>query len=281
MPALGVGACGRYAIDTNELKYVYHENGQQFIKVLPTFSTLFSLGSVPQGKDLPGFRFDPRLLLHGQQHIEVFKPLPSNATVITIHNKVSLAGLHDKGKAAYEEGSGELLSLNRLSAFLHGAGGFSDPSQPFTYRDYPANQLSAIRVPESPPYAVFEDCTQPSQACVLLFVQHCCIRLSGDYNPLHSDPMFAEVSGFPRPILHGLCTLGFAVRAIIKRICRGDPDMVKTISGRFLLHVYPGETLVTEMWLQDLRVIYRVKAKDRNLAVLSGFVHLHGLAASL
>ncbi|KAL4280226.1 hypothetical protein GQ457_03G037770 [Hibiscus cannabinus] len=281
--ALGVGACGRYAIDTDELKYVYHENGQQFIKVLPTFSTLFSLGSVPQGKDLPGFRFDPRLLLHGQQHIEVFKPLPSNAT---IHNKVSLAGLHDKGKAAvleieirsYEEGSGELLSLNRLSAFLRGAGGFSDPSQPFTYRNYPANQLSAIRVPESPPYAVFEDCTQPSQACVCTALLY---RLSGDYNPLHSDPMFAEVAGFPGPILHGLCTLGFAVRAIIKRICRGDPDMIKTISGRFLLHVYPGETLVTEMWLQDLRVIYRLKAKDRNLAVLSGFVHLHGLAASL
>ncbi|KAK8585218.1 hypothetical protein V6N13_139153 [Hibiscus sabdariffa] len=268
--ALGVGACGRYAIDTDELKYVYHEKGQQFIKVLPTFSTLFSLGSVPQD------------LIHVfscmDNNTEVFKPLPSN---VTIHNKVSLAGLHDKGKAAvleieirsYEEGSGELLSLNRLSAFLRGAGGFSDPSQPFTYRDYPANQLSAIRVPEGPPYAVFEDCTQPSQA--LLY------RLSGDYNPLHSDPMFAEVAGFPRPILHGLCTLGFAVRAIIKRICRGDPDIIKTISGRFLLHVYPGETLITEMWLQDLRVIYRVKAKDRNLAVLSGFVHLHGLAASL
>ncbi|KAK8989083.1 hypothetical protein V6N11_030451 [Hibiscus sabdariffa] len=271
--ALGVGACGRYAIDTDELKYVYHEKGQQFIKVLPTFSTLFSLGSVPQGKDLPGFRFDPRLLLHGQQHRSI------QASSFKCH--LSLAGLHDKGKAAvleieirsYEEGSGELLSLNRLSAFLRGAGGFSDPSQPFTYRDYPANQLSAIRVPEGPPYAVFEDCTQPSQA--LLY------RLSGDYNPLHSDPMFAEVAGFPRPILHGLCTLGFAVRAIIKRICRGDPDIIKTISGRFLLHVYPGETLITEMWLQDLRVIYRVKAKDRNLAVLSGFVHLHGLAASL
>ncbi|XVE56240.1 hypothetical protein DITRI_Ditri03aG0222400 [Diplodiscus trichospermus] len=276
--ALGVGACGRNAVDADELKYVYHDKGQQFIKVLPTFSTLFTLGSLPKDNDLPGLRFDPRLLLHGQQYIEVYKPLPSNAT---IRNKISLAGLHDKGKAAileietksYEKESGELLSMNRTTIFLRGAGGFSDPSQPFTYSNYPANQASAMRIPESEPFAIFEDCTQPSQA--LLY------RLSGDYNPLHSDPKVAKVAGFSRPILHGLCTLGFAVRAIIKCICRGDQDMIKSISGRFILHVYPSETLVTEMWLEGLRVIYQVKAKERNRAVLSGYVHLHRLAASL
>ncbi|XP_021284596.1 enoyl-CoA hydratase 2, peroxisomal [Herrania umbratica] len=276
--ALGVGACGRNAVDTDELKYAYHENGQQFIKVLPTFSALFSLESLPDGVDLPGLTFDPRLLLHGQQYIEVHKPLPSKAT---IQNKVSLAGLHDKGKAvileietrSYEKESGELLSMNRATVFLRGAGGFSDPSQPFTYSNYPANQASAMKIPESVPFAVFEDCTQSSQA--LLY------RLSGDYNPLHSDPMFAKLAGFSRPILHGLCTLGFAVRAIIKCICKGDPDMIKNISGRFLLHVYPGETLVTEMWLKGLRVIYQVKAKERNRAVLLGYVHLHRLASSL
>ncbi|XVF35878.1 hypothetical protein REPUB_Repub19eG0009300 [Reevesia pubescens] len=233
---------------------------------------------MPEVKDLPGLLFDPRLLLHGQQYIEVYKPLPSNAT---IQNKVRLAGLHDKGKAAvleietrsYEKESGELLCMNRTSVFLRGAGGFSDPSHPFTYSNYPPNQASAMRIPASQPFAVFEDCTQPSQA--LLY------RLSGDYNPLHSDPMVAKVAGFSRPILHGLCSLGFAVRAIIKCICKGDPDMIKNISGRFLLHVYPSETLVTEMWLEGLRVIYRVKAKERNRAVLSGYVDLHRLTASL
>ncbi|XWS25977.1 hypothetical protein CRYUN_Cryun27aG0113900 [Craigia yunnanensis] len=300
--ALGIGACGRNAVDTDELKYVYHETGQQFIKVLPTFSALFTLESMPQDMDLPGLTFDPRLLLHGQQYIEVYKPLPSNAT---IHNKVSLAGLHDKGKAAvleietrsYEKESGELLSMNRTSVFLRGAGGFSDPSHPFTYSNYPANQASAMRIPESQPFAVFEDCSQPSQAWPMrcffcdkllqkfltsfLLWQALLYRLSGDYNPLHSDPMVAKVAGFSQPILHGLCTLGFAVRAIIKCICRGDPDMIKNISGRFLLHVYPGEKLVTEMWLEGMRVIYRVKAKERNRAVLSGYVQLHHLAASL
>ncbi|KAB2030929.1 hypothetical protein ES319_D05G267500v1 [Gossypium barbadense] len=276
--ALGVGACGRDAVDTDELKYVYHENGQQFIKVLPTFSTLFSLRGLPQLSGVPGLRFDKRLLLHGQQYIEIHKPLPSNASIL---NKTAIAGFHDKGKAAileletrsYEKESGELLTLNRTSVFLRGAGGFSDPSKPFTYSNYPVNPASAMKIPKTQPSAVFEDCTQPPQA--LLY------RLSGDYNPLHSDPMIAKVAGFSRPILHGLCTLGFAVRAIIKCICRGDPDMVKSIFARFLLHVYPGEALITEMWLEGLRVIYQVKAKERNRAVLSGYVDLHRLAASL
>ncbi|GLT74402.1 hypothetical protein SLA2020_462040 [Shorea laevis] len=253
--ALGVGACARDATDADELKYVYHENGQQFIKVLPTFAALFSLGSLPNGIHLPGLEYDPRLLLHGQQYIEIYKPFPSNAR---LHNKVSLAGLHDKGKAAileietrsYEKESGELLCMNRTTAYLRGAGGFSDPSQPYSYSSYPTNQA-------------------------LLY------RLSGDYNPLHSDPMVAKVAGFSRPILHGLCTLGFAVRAIIKSICRGDPNMVKSIFGRFLLHVFPGETLVTEMWLEGLRVIYQASVKERNRTVLSGYVDLCGLASSL
>ncbi|KAH9693654.1 Enoyl-CoA hydratase 2 (peroxisomal) [Citrus sinensis] len=197
--ALGVGACGRDAVDADELKYVYHENGQQFIQVLPTFSALFSFELEPSGAiDLPGLQHDPRLLLHGQQYMELYKPFPSSAS---IRNEACIAGLHDKGKAAileietksYNAESGELLCMNRLS---------------------------------------------------------------GDYNPLHSDPMVAKAAG-------------------------GDPNMVKNIFSRFLLHVYPGETLVTEMWLQGLRVIYQVKVKERNRSVLSGFVDVHRLASSL
>ncbi|XP_024024572.1 enoyl-CoA hydratase 2, peroxisomal [Morus notabilis] len=275
--ALGVGACQRDAVDDDELKYVYHENGQQFVQVLPTFSAIFSSGSTPIAQLLPGLEYDPRLLLHGQQYIEIYKPLPSSGR---IQNKVALAGLHDKGKAAiveletksYNE-SGELLCMNRSTVYLRGAGGFSRSSRPFSYSNYPANQVSAIKILKSQPFAVFEECAQPSQA--LLY------RLSGDYNPLHSDPVVAKVAGFTRPILHGLCTLGFAVRAIIKCICKGDPNKVKSIFGRFLLHVYPGETLITEMWLQDKRVIYQVRVKERNRIVLSGFVDLHGLTSSL
>ncbi|CAL8995471.1 unnamed protein product [Prunus brigantina] len=297
--ALGIGACARDAVDVDQLKFVYHDKGQKFIQVLPTFAALFSLGSLPGGLGLPGLKYDPRLLLHGQQYIELYKPLPSNAC---LKNTVSLAGLHDKGKAAileietksYDKDSGALLCMNRTTAFLRGAGGFSKSSHPYSYSNYPKDKVPSVKIPKGQPFVVFEDCTQPSQACSIYFiiarmkvivsyllVLALLYRLSGDYNPLHSDPTFAKVAGFTRPILHGLCTLGFSVRAIVKCICRGDPNLVKCISGRFLLHVYPGETLLTEMWLEGLRVIYQTKVKERSRTVLSGYVDLHGLSSSL
>lgn len=268
--ALGIGACGKDALDDKELKYVYHEDGQQSIQVLPTFAALFSIGLITNLEQLPGFQFDPRLLLHGQQYIEINKPLPSNCSM---RNKASIVGLHDKGKAAilefevlsYEKETGELLSRNRSTIYLRGAGGFSKSSQPYSFSKYPRDQ-TASKTPKTPPFVVHEEQTQPSQA--LLY------RLSGDYNPLHADPNIAEVAGFSRPILHGLCTMGFTVRAIIKTICNGDASLVKAISGRFLLHVYPGETLIIEMWLEGSRVLYQTKVKERNRAVLAGFVDL-------
>ncbi|OEL38885.1 Enoyl-CoA hydratase 2, peroxisomal [Dichanthelium oligosanthes] len=229
--ALGIGACGDDAVDGKELHFVYHRDGQPHIKVLPTFVSLFpnkngnGLGFI----DVPGLNFDASLLLHGQQYIEIYRPIPSCASVV---NKVKVAGLHDKGKATILEletttslkESGEILCMNR-SALLY--------------------------------------------------------RLSGDYNPLHSDPDIAQVAGFTRPILHGLCTLGFAARAVIKSFCNGEPAAVKSIFGRFLLHVYPGETLSTEMWLDGQKVHYQTKVQERNRAVLSGYVLLQHIPSSL
>lgn len=280
MYALGIGACNADPVDEKELKYVYHRDGQPFIKVLPTFAALFPF-KTQKGtglSDVPGLRFDPRLLLHGQQYMEIYKPFPSSGH---IQNKVVIAGLHDKGKAtivelettSYIKESGEVMCMNRSTIYLRGAGGFSSSSPPYSYASYPANQVSHVSIPKSKPFVVYEELTQPSQA--LLY------RLSGDYNPLHSDPMIAQAAGFSRPILHGLGTLGFAVRAVIKNICNGDETAVKTIFGRFLLHVYPGETLITEMWSEGTRVIYQTKVKERSRAVLSGYVVLKHISSSL
>ncbi|RYR41311.1 hypothetical protein Ahy_A08g037716 isoform A [Arachis hypogaea] len=301
--ALGVGACAWDAVDSDELKYVYHENGQEFIKVLPTFAALFTFNSMPNGFVIPGLEYDPRLLLHGQQYIELYKPLPSNCHRWVLIESAKAAILEFETKS-YEKESGDLLSVNRTTVYLRGAGGFSKSSKPFSYTNYPRNQVPTVKIPENKPFSVFEDRTQPSQACILFdmrrvrastiipvvimlvndsdtFTPALVYRLSGDYNPLHSDPMIAKVAGFSQPILHGLCTLGFAVRAIIKCICKGDQDKIKSISGRFLLHVYPGETLVTEMWLEGSGVIYRTLVKERKRTVLSGYVELRGLTSSL
>eukprot|EP00268_Persea_americana_P004037 TRINITY_DN11272_c0_g1_i2.p1 TRINITY_DN11272_c0_g1~~TRINITY_DN11272_c0_g1_i2.p1 ORF type:complete len:312 (+),score=44.57 TRINITY_DN11272_c0_g1_i2:336-1271(+) len=270
--ALGVGACTRDALDEKELKYVYHKDGESFIQVLPTFAALFPFRLVSNIEQLPGLQFDPRLLLHGQQYIEIYRPLPSSCS---IRNKAEVAGLHDKGKAtvleiettSYHKDSGEALCMNRSTIYLRGAGGFSKSSPLYSYSKYPTNQVSPINIPNCKPFAAYEECTHESQA--LLY------RLSGDHNPLHSDPPIARIAGFSRPILHGLCTLGFAVRAIIKCLGSGDPTIVKSILGRFLLHVYPGETLITEMWLENSRVLYQTKVRERNRTVLSGYVVLN------
>ncbi|XP_066394748.1 enoyl-CoA hydratase 2, peroxisomal-like [Miscanthus floridulus] len=167
--------------------------------------------------------------------------------------------------------------MNRSTIYLRGAGGFLDSSRPYSYATYPANQVSRISIPNSAPSAVYDDQTKQSQA--LLY------RLSGDYNPLHSDPDIAQLAGFTRPILHGLCTLGFAARAVINGLfaglVSGEGTAVKGIFGRFLLHVYPGETLSTEMWLDGQKVHYQTKVKERNCAVLSGYVLLQHIPSSL
>ncbi|KAL4186978.1 hypothetical protein AMTRI_Chr09g36880 [Amborella trichopoda] len=273
--ALGVGACIRSATDDNELKYVYNKDGQACVMVLPTFAVLFSPLSLQQ---VPGLVFNPTLLLHGEQYVEIYKPFPTSCCV---QNKTTVSSLHDKGKAAiieieslsYDKESGEALCMNRSTIFLRGAGGFSKSPSLYSYSKNPPRQGSFVKIPKGEPFAVHEDCTQKSQA--LLY------RLSGDYNPLHSDPMVASNAGFSRPILHGLCTLGFAVRAIIRHCCNDEPARVKSLSGRFLLHVYPGEVLVTEMWLQGSRVLYQTRVKERNKAVLAGYVTLDRLPSSL
>eukprot|EP00262_Sarcandra_glabra_P005120 TRINITY_DN16448_c0_g1_i1.p1 TRINITY_DN16448_c0_g1~~TRINITY_DN16448_c0_g1_i1.p1 ORF type:complete len:311 (+),score=41.17 TRINITY_DN16448_c0_g1_i1:310-1242(+) len=276
--ALGIGACTGNPVDEKELKYVYHENGQSFIQVFPTFAITFSFQNLQNLQEVPGLQFDRSLLLHGQQYLEIYKPFSSSGC---IQNRTVVAGLHDKGKAtvlelettSYDKESGEALCMSRSSVFLRGAGGFSKSSPLYSYSKSPANQISPFIIPKHNPVAVYEDCTQRSQA--LLY------RLSGDYNPLHSDAMIANIAGFSLPILHGLCTLGFAVRAIIKCLCNGDPSLVKSILGRFLLHVYPGETLVTEMWLDGSRVLYQTKVKERNRPVLSGYVVINHIPSLL
>ena len=88
-------------------------------------------------------------------------------------------------------------------------------------------------------------------------------RLSGDYNPLHSDPWFAtELAGFPKPILHGLCTYGFTGRALLHTLCEGDPARFHSMDSRFSSPVFPGDELTIRVWANgDGRAIYRTIAQ--------------------
>jgi 3-hydroxyacyl-CoA dehydrogenase/3a,7a,12a-trihydroxy-5b-cholest-24-enoyl-CoA hydratase len=244
--ALGVGA------GTDELQYVY----EQGLKVLPTF------GVVPAFPALMGLNnlmtFNPVMLLHGEQRIEVKKPFPVKGKVTTTG---SIKNIYDKGSGALVvidaetvDEQGAVLCVNTFGAFLRGEGGFGGERGPSGPRNAP---------PERAPDVVVEMPTLPQQAAIY--------RLSGDRNPLHIEPNFAKMAGYDRPILHGLCSFGHVARAVIQKFCGGDPDRLKELEVRFVGVVFPGDTLITEMWKEsNTRLLFQAKTQRGEVSLGSG-----------
>jgi 3-hydroxyacyl-CoA dehydrogenase/3a,7a,12a-trihydroxy-5b-cholest-24-enoyl-CoA hydratase len=258
--ALGVGAA-RDPLDAKELPYVYEMSGDGF-KMIPTFAVAPALKAVfdlaKEGKQAPGLNYGFDRVLHGEQYTEIRSPWPTHGKVT---HKLKIIDIFDKGKNALvvtgittKDEQGNDLAYNELTTLVRGAGGWGGDRGPSAEVNVP---------PERAPDATFEEKTSPNQA--LLY------RLSGDWNPLHADPGFAKNFGFERPILHGLCTFGFAARHVIAKFCPGgDPRFFKSIKVRFADTVYPGETLVTEMWKEnDQRIVFRTKVKERDKTVIS------------
>ncbi|MBP6015578.1 MAG: SDR family NAD(P)-dependent oxidoreductase [Candidatus Promineofilum sp.] len=259
--ALSVGAAAD-PLDAAELPFVYELSRDGF-RALPTYGVTFPFSLLWQITDVPGLRFNPALLLHGEQYLELKRPLPTSATVT---NTARIAQIYDKGSGALvlldvhtADETGEEIAYNRVSLFIRGVGGFGGERGPSS---------SAPPLPGRAPDAVHRQQTNDNQA--LLY------RLSsGDRNPLHADPAFAAAGGFNRPILHGLCTFGFAGRAVLRHLAGNDPARFRSIGARFTRHVFPGETLVTEMWADDGRVLFQCRAAERDEIVLSnGLVEL-------
>jgi acyl dehydratase len=178
--------------------------------------------------------FNPALLVHGQQSVTLHRPVPVEGTA-TLQSEIS--AMYDKEKAAVVLTTtnavldGEPLYTNTASVFIRGEGGWGGDRGPSGPRNVPPDREPDRRV-------TYE--TSPNQA--LLY------RLSGDRNPLHSDPAFAAMGGFDRPILHGLCSYGFTGRALLHTFCGSDPSRFHHIEGRFTSPVMPGEALTVNMW---------------------------------
>ena len=244
--ALGVGA------GTDDLQFTYERD----LKVLPTFGVvpafpaLFAMGSV--------MAVNPMMVLHGEQRIELLRPLPTRGTLTTTP---TIRAVYDKGKGALivtdadtTDEKGTLLCRNTFGAFARGEGGFGGDRGPSGPKNVPPNRA---------PDAVVAMPTLPQQA--LLY------RLSGDMNPLHADPDFAKMGGFDRPILHGLCTFGHVGRAVLRTFCGNDPAQLKAFDVRFAGVVFPGETIVTEMWnTGGGEITVQAKTKERGETVISG-----------
>jgi acyl dehydratase len=243
--ALGIGA------GTDELQFTYERD----LKVLPTFGVIpafpamFSLGPVMQ--------VNPMMILHGEQRIELYAPIPTRGTLTTTP---TVRAVYDKTKGALiivdaetVDDKGTVIFKNTFGTFARGAGGFGGDRGPSGPRNVP---------PDRRPDAVVELTTLPQQA--LLY------RLSGDMNPLHADPDFAKMGGFDRPILHGLCTFGHVGRAVLRTYCGNDPARLQALDVRFAGVVFPGETIVTEMWkIAGSELIVQARTKERGEVVIS------------
>ncbi|MEU5700266.1 MaoC/PaaZ C-terminal domain-containing protein [Streptomyces aurantiacus] len=256
---LGLGA-GIPATDPDELRYTLESR----LHVLPSFATVAGAGSpgVIGGLSMPGIDVDLAHVLHGGQSVALHRPIPVAGEAVAT---ARIAAVYDKGKAAVlvvrtdvADDQGPLWT-NDAQIFVRGEGGFGGDRGP-SVRPEP---------PTGPPDRTVERAIRADQA--LLY------RLSGDWNPLHADPEFAKLAGFDRPILHGLCTYGMTLKAVVDTVLGGDVGRVRSYATRFAGVVYPGETLRIRMWQGDGTVRVTVGAADRDDApVLTDTVVEHG-----
>jgi acyl dehydratase len=256
---LGVGAgAHRPATDPDELRYTYEKD----LQVLPSFVTVAGGGLAKAGVfTLPGLDINLARVLHGGQYIELHRPVPvSGRGTLTS----SLAALYDKGKAAVlvlrseaADADGPLWTCD-TEVFARGEGGFGGER----------GVSSQAALPERDADWVREIPVRHDQA--LLY------RLSGDWNPLHADPDFAKLGGFDRPILHGLCTYGTTLKAVVDTVLGGDASRVRSYRTRFAGVFFPGETLRVRIWDEDGQLVVTATSVDRaDAPVLSDTVVTH------
>jgi acyl dehydratase len=261
--SLGLGY-GNDPLDPDDLQFVY----EKALRVPPTFAVV--LGYPGFWARHPGTGIDWVKLLHGEQRLLVHRPLPVAATIV---GRSRVARIVDKGpgkgalvlieRSVIDKASGELLATVEQLNFCRGDGGFSANGQ---LSDEPLPGPPPM--PERAPDAVCDLPTRPETALIY--------RLSGDDNPLHADPAVARAAGFERPILHGLATWGVAGHAVLKTACAGRPEKLASLYARFTAPVYPGETIRTELWLDDGVVKFRSRALERDVLVLNnGRAELH------
>ena len=254
--ALGIGF-GQEATNPDHLKYVYEQDLQAF----PTMSVVLGY---------PGFWMkDPKAginwvkLVHGEQRLAIHRPIPAKGRVI---GRSLISHVIDKGadkgalvitERTLSDADGNALVTIAQTTFCRGDGGLSQSD-------------------ESPAALVATPDTAPDMTCSLPILEQAALiyRLCADDNPLHADPAVAAKAGYPRPILHGLCTYGVAARAIVQTACGNDASKLTSLNTRFSSPVYPGETLIVEMWKDGNKgVHFRAKVAERDIVVLS-----HGYA---
>ena len=245
--ALAVGA------GPDELACLYEGAGPL---VVPTFGVVPAFPALAGG--IGTLDFDRRMTLHGAHRIQLHRPIPPAGAATT---RSRIMHVWDKGADAVvvaegvsTDDDGVPLFTNEFTAFVRGAGGFGGDRGPSTRDERPGRE----------PDRLIELTTVPTQA--LLY------RLCGDLNPLHVDTEVAAAAGFPRPILHGLCTFGFVGRALFSAFSDRDPERFRSMSARFLGVVFPGEHVTVRCWVAESSIRVVASVDDRESVVLDGHV---------
>jgi acyl dehydratase len=259
--ALGIGF-GADPMDEKELAFVYEKN----LKVAPTAATVLAAagGGGRAAGDAqalpPGHRpsqINYLMMLHGEQKVELHKPLPVYGTFTAEGRTI---GAWDKGKdkgavvineTTWKDEKGEVAATLTMSMFARGDGGFGGPTE---------GQPEPHPTPTRAPDLSVDIATRPDQA--LLY------RLNGDRNPLHSDPQSAKLSGFPRPILHGLCTYGLTCRAVLQAVLDYDAEAILSHQVRFSAPMFPGETVTVDIWKDGKDISFEARVKARGVTVI-------------
>ncbi|HTX51607.1 MAG TPA: MaoC/PaaZ C-terminal domain-containing protein [Caulobacteraceae bacterium] len=259
--ALGIGL-GADPMDEKELAFVYEKN----LKVTPTAATVLSAAGgggrvvgeapkLPEGHRQSQMNF--LMMVHGEQKVELHKPLPVTGT-FTAEGRTLGAWDKGEGKGAvvvnetvWTDERGEKAATLTMSMFYRGDGGFGGPTE---------GQPEPHAVPTRSPDLSVDIATRPDQA--LLY------RLNGDRNPLHSDPASARASGFPRPILHGLCTYGITCRAVLQAVLNYDADRILSHQVRFSAPVFPGDLITIDLWNDGKDISFEARVKARNVTVI-------------
>jgi len=247
--ALGIGL-GADPMNETELPFVYENE----LKAVPTLATVVAWGAGP-GVGKMGLNF--LMVVHGAQKVELHQPMPV-AAKLTADSRV--LGAYDKGpKGAVivtetvlkDAGSGDKIATLTSSIFARGDGGFGGPAD---------GAPEPHAVPTRAADLSIDLQTRPDQA--LLY------RLSGDRNPLHSSPTVAKMAGFPRPILHGLCTYGLTCRAVLQSYAEYQPERIKSHEARFSSPVFPGEMVTVDLWKDGDVVSFEARVKARDVTVI-------------
>ena len=246
--AVGVGA------GTSELPFTTENTKDTTQRVLPTFAVIIGGGGIPMDKV---GSFNPALMVHGEQGIELYDEIPAEGEIESVGE---CTAIWDKGSAAVLEfeststnlATGKPLLKTRTLLFCRGEGGWGGDRGP----------SEKIEVPKRAPDHQVTYETREDQALTY--------RLSGDRNPLHSDPSFAAMGGFEKPILHGLCSWGFTGRALLHTLCGGDPARFKSMNSRFSKPVIPGDSLTISMWVDGNTALFKTTNQHGDTVIDQG-----------